>query len=70
MSFTYIFYRRLNVNRAQLAKALNVTRATLYNYESGVRRPSLEIAARIMALARANNVKLKAADIYPDIFST
>ena len=48
----------------QFSDAIQVTPQTIRNYESGKRVPRLEIAKKIMDLAKKNKINVDASDFF------
>lgn len=60
------FRLQLCLNRAELAKALNITTSSVSCYETGRRQPSFATVRKLILLAKKNNIKLKLEDIRPE----
>lgn len=58
--------RDLGMSQQQLGKALSVTRTAVTNYESG-RRPQIDVALRLVALANAHGHAVTLEEIYSEV---
>ena len=56
--------RELCMSRQEFARALKITSGAVSNYEYGARKPTSEIAYRILDLANKNGLKYTLEDIY------
>ena len=58
-------YRSMKgVSQTELAAALGIRQPTLSNYESGRRRPAVEVAQRFLELCREKRVRCSMEEIY------
>lgn len=56
----------LGMDRSEFAAALDFTTMCLSNYENNLRNPSIEMAYRMIALAKTHGKNKKLEDIFPD----
>lgn len=54
----------MRLTQQSLAALLNVTRASIVNYETFKRKPKLDIAYKILDIAHQHGVTLNLEDIY------
>lgn len=56
---------QLGLTQLTLAKALNVSRSAIWNYEAEIRHPSKKVAYKLIDFALANGIHLSLEDVYP-----
>jgi len=66
MNAIQTFRTRLGLTRVEFASAIGVTQAAVYKHEHGKSKPAPDTAWRMVWLARANRMRLKLEDIYPE----
>ena len=58
------FRKKIKISQTLMAKQLGISGVTLCCYEKNIRRPKLEIAYRIIDLAKLHGISLTLEDIY------
>jgi putative transcriptional regulator len=57
--------QKSGLTQLELAKKIEMTKATISNYETGFRKPSLEVAQRIALEISCSNFNYSVDDLFP-----
>lgn len=67
MQTIYEIRSRLGYSQSEFADLLGVRQGTISNYEQGLRRPSIGLAKKILALAQERGYRYTLDELYQDI---